>query len=206
MVCVDFDGTILNFNDCLKNFLAKDNVTFRPEKVKFYDYSNEGIGCSKETIYNAFSQKEFYDNLDFFEGAFKSLEALRSFDDVYAYTGAVDNDVIVNKRKSLIKRLKLKGYPYLCTEKNQKLEMDIPYYRGGVHKPVILEADALFEDCVGVIYNWQKRGATAEYYLIDAPYNQEEDDTEHLIDWTKVTRCRTFFEAVDIYINKHSVS
>ena len=200
MVCVDFDGTLLDFGGAIKNYLAKDGITFYPENVKYYDYSNSDIGCNRELLYKAFYTDEFYEYLKLYEGVIDAIELLKTVEDVHAYTGAVNMESVYNRRLNLIRKLGLKGKPYTAPPVEHYIALTEPCLKGGDTKPVIKEANAVFDDCVGVLYNWYMNGSDAKLYLIDAPYNQEESDTEGIIDWSKIIRCSSFSDAVNKYL------
>lgn len=183
-VCLDIDGVVLNLLEGLKIYLSKQNITFYPENVITYNFGGN-IGCSKGVIYNAFQDIDFYRNIPFINGSVEAIDRLKQKVIVQAYTTVVDIPEIYQLRSSLCKELGLEGVPYLG------------------NKPVVSDADAVFDDCLGVHKDWIKDNSSAKQYLIDAPYNQKIKENElSFPHWNNVIRCKNLSEAVDLYLKE----
>lgn len=183
-VCLDIDGVVLNLLEGLKIYLSKKGITFYPENVITYNFGGD-IGCDKKVIYKAFSDVNFYSNLEFFDGAVEAIKKLRSKVIIQTYTTVSDIPEIYALRENLCKSLGLVGLPFT---KN---------------KPVINDIDAVFDDCLSVHKDWIENNSSAKLYLIDASYNQKVKENESSFHyWADITRCKNLNEAVDLYLKE----
>lgn len=181
IVCVDFDGTVLDFHEGIRRRLAGDGITYYPHKVVDYNFKGD-IGCTPEQIFKVMDDPALYGMLPFFENAEKALELLvASGDTVYGYTATVDNPDIEAGRIRLV----------------ESLHMTPKVFKG--RKPP-MEADALFDDCLGVHRTWVNAGTTARLYLIDAPHNQMREENKDDPIWRHVVRFPNLYEAVKDYL------
>jgi 5'(3')-deoxyribonucleotidase len=183
-VCVDIDGVITNFNGNMQNYLKRTkNLDFDPEKCINYNYKYD-LGFDRHIIYDAIKSPEFYETLGYFDESIKALAKLQKFVQTKAYTGAVNNDEIVHRRKQLLHELHLFGNPITSGS-----------------KPTDLGAVALFDDCLGVHKQWITDNSKALLFLIDAPYNREANVNDGSLDWSRIIRCKNFAEAVDKFLS-----
>ena len=140
------------------------------------------IGCDKQVIYDAFKDAELYRKLPFYDGAKKALSLLvERVDTVYGYTASVDSETIFNERKELVEKLGL--IPKVFVDK----------------KPV-MDADALFDDCIGVHRCWVAANSKAKLYLINQNHNQVTDENRNDPIWDSVIRCDSLLEAVEMFL------
>jgi 5'(3')-deoxyribonucleotidase len=178
---MDMDGTVLDFNGRVKSYLADRGIPFNPDECFTYDYSCYGKEIADKIKHEVMRDIEFYEKLGYFEGAYEAIQRLSNHVTIQAYTGSVNVPEIFEKRQSLCKSL---GFV-----------ADGVYIDG--KKPVFLEADALFDDNIDVFKQWIGKNKQAKLYLIDAPYNQQDDNDDV---WNHVIRCKNLSEAVDLYI------
>ena len=173
--CVDVDGVLLNLCGALKPYLKRTRgIDFNPNVVRKYNF--EGCGVDTKIIYSCFNEPEFFDELEFFDGAVDALKKLQQIIKTKAYTASQNIEEIYTKRDKLCETLGLEGKSY-------------PSGR----KPIDLQAIALFDDCLAVHKQWLEAGSQAYHFLIDAPYNQQ---TNENLDWSKIIRCKNFEDAV----------
>lgn len=180
-VCVDVDGTLLDFQEAIKSFLESKGVIYKKENCNSYSFDGD-IGCSKKDVYDAFYEAEFYKHLYAFNDALMSLEKLQEEYITSAYTASVVSADVYKQRCEFIKRHNMPGVPYIGK------------------KPVIKEAKALFDDCLEIHKQWIEQGYEGELFLIDAPYNREESNKGLDIPWDRVHRCSSFSEAVNQFL------
>ena len=184
VVALDIDNVVIDFSARIQEYLAKQGITFKPEKVERYDFTGE-IGCSKEDVYNSFHNVDFYDDLPYTEGAKEAIQKLKDNNiEVVGYTGAVNVSEIVESRSKLLRDLGLSGSVYIG------------------EKPVLNDFDALFEDSLEVIVRWQKAKSKTKLYLINKPYNQVSFNEHIGIDWSKLQRVDNLLSAVDNFLEK----
>lgn len=181
VVCVDFDGTVLDFHQGLKRRLAQLGHDYHPEKCIDYNFNGD-IGCDRALIYKLFTDVELYRQLPFFvdsEAAISML--LERCNTVYGYTASVAEPTIFKERTELV----------------EKLGMTPKVFVG---KKPVMDADALFDDCLGVHRCWVNAGSKAKLYLIAAPHNQVTEENKDDPIWEHVIRCDSLFEAVQMYL------
>lgn len=179
-VCIDIDGVILNMLDSIKDYLNEKGITFIPKNVVKYNFSGD-IGCSRDYVFEALSNPKVFKQQKPYKGVLDSIIKLqRSHIQTNAYTTVSSND-IYKIRKDFCNQLNLSGDVYIGD------------------KPVLLEADALFDDCLDEHKKWIEAGYTGKLYLIDAPYNQEYYNKDFLY-FDKVIRCLDFNDAVSRYL------
>lgn len=153
-VCVDLHGVILDMLGALKDYLKEhEGIDFDPNSVTDYDF-NCDVGFDNALIFKAFKDPLLHRAIAPYEGALEGLELLKTRCKPMAYTGVVDNAAIVGYYNSFIRQVGLSG-----TSMSYK-------------KPVIYDANVLFDDCIGVHRQWYDAGFRGLQYLIDRPYNQ----------------------------------
>lgn len=183
-VCVDVDGVLLDFNDNLARYLKDTrNIDFDPAKCIDYDYKYD-LGFDRQIIYDCFKEPEFYKGLRTKEGVVPALKKLQLFFRTKAYTGSVNNDIIINRRRQVCKTFGLYGEPFI-----------------GERKLTDFGAIALFDDCLGVHKQWIEEGSKAKLFLIDAPYNQKTEENKSSLDWSRIIRCKNFEDAVNKFLS-----
>lgn len=154
-VCVDFHGVVMDMLGALVPYLKeKYGVTFDPASVTDYDFDCD-LGFDRKLVFEAFQDEALHNSLKLCEGADIGLKMLKSRCVPVAYTGVVNKIGIISYYNRLIIDLGLSGRP-------------MPY-----KKPVIYDANVLFDDCVGVHRQWYSSGFRGLQYLIDMPYNQQ---------------------------------
>lgn len=181
IAAVDIDGTAYNFHGAVKAYLEEMGHTFYPEKCIDYHFNGD-IGCDKQLIYDSFDKKELYDKLKAYEGSIEAINLLRQHGTVYGYTASVAEPSIFNQRVKLVEELGM--IPKVFVK----------------HKPVI-DADALFDDCLGVHRCWIAANSNAKLYLIDQPHNRVTEENKDDPIWQRVIRCNSLLEAVQLYLS-----
>lgn len=181
IAAVDIDGTAYNFHGAVKAYLEEMGHTFYPEKCIDYHFNGD-IGCDKQLIYDSFDKKELYDKLKAYEGSIEAINLLRQHGTVYGYTASVAEPSIFNQRVKLVEELGM--IPKVFVK----------------HKPVI-DADALFDDCLGVHRCWIAANSNAKLYLIDQPHNRMTEENKDDPIWQRVIRCNSLLEAVQLYLS-----
>lgn len=179
MVCVDFDGVLVDFLGALKRSLAKKGLNYIIENTETYDFDGE-IGVSKSDIYKEMHKPDMYNDIEFFEGAFEALNELKSYETVKPYTGSVNNKKIADIRNNLIKKLDLDGRAYVNSS-----------------KPIIKDANAIFEDDLDKLIEYIENDYKGFLFLIKHSYNNFNKDTIQYKD--KIIVCNNFVDAVDKY-------
>jgi hypothetical protein len=180
-VCVDIDGVIVNLMQGLHLLLKEQGLDFDPAMVSKFNFDYPELGFPREIIYNSFENKRLYELAPLHSGVEDAISKLRDFINIRAYTGSLGDEEICQKRQHLCNSFGMFGSVY---------------YRK--NKPTIFNADALFDDCLGVHKQWIEDGSNALLFLIDQPYNQEYNNEG--IDWSRIIRCKDFADAVDKYI------
>lgn len=181
-VCVDIDGTVLDFHEGLKIRLAELGHTYYPERCTDYHFHGD-IGCDREIIYNLFTDEELYHKLPFFKTSKEAISLLLAkCDTVYGYTASVANQNIFQQREELVRELGME--PKVFVGK----------------KPVMDSADALFDDCLGVHRCWVQAKSKAKLYLIDQTHNQITEENKNDPIWQSVIRCNSLLDAVQKYL------
>lgn len=181
-VCVDVDGVLLNLLGALKKYLKEvKNIELDINKVTNYNF--KGCGIDRNIIYECFKEPEFFDSLEFFEGAVESLKKLQQIIKTKAYTASQNIEKIYTKRDKLCETLGLEGKSY----------------SSGM-KPTDLQAIALFDDCLAVHEQWLREGSQAYLFLIDATYNRQTNENKFSLDWSRIIRCKNFADAVDKFM------
>ena len=181
-VCVDIDNTVLAYHEGLRRFLAEKGITFYPEKCIDYDFNGD-VGCDRSIIFASMKDPRLYDMLPFLQDAEAAVQLLKKHCDVHAYTCAPSNQEILNKRIAFVKTLGIT--PNVFVDK----------------KPVVADADALFDDCVGVHKTWMRANSNAKLYLINAYNNQVREENKDDPIWDRVIRCDSLMDAVKKYLN-----
>ena len=181
-VCVDIDGTVLDFHEGLRRRLAELGHTFIPENCLDYDFNGE-IGCDKQVIFDLFkTDEELYYQLPFLDESREAVALLlEQGDTVYGYTASVENKNIFNHRERFVEELGM-----------------IPRVYVG-RKPV-MDADALFDDCLGVHKCWVRANSKAKLYLINQVHNQVTEENKDDPIWQHVIRCNSLMDAVQMYL------
>ena len=177
---LDVDGTSFNFPGAVKAYLAERGYTFHPENCTDYHFHGD-IGCDRQLIYDSFDKKELYDKLKPYEGAIEAINLLKQHTTVYGYTASVADPTIFNQRVKLVEDLGM--IPKVFVK----------------HKPVI-DADVLFDDCLGVHRCWVEANSKAKLYLINQPHNQMTEENKDDPIWQHVIRCNSLLEAVQMYL------
>lgn len=181
-VCVDCDGVLIDFCGGIKQYLNDKNIEFKPECVTSYSFKGN-IGCDRSEIFKAMNDEELYTYLQPYDNIETSLLLLACNDiETKAYTGSVDLPKAIEIRRKFINKYNLNSG-------------DI--YIG--NKPVVLEADALFDDCLAVHKEWIEAGYDGKLFLIDHTYNNEENNPDFPY-FDKVIRCKDFEDAVEKYL------
>ena len=181
-VCVDVDGTLLDFQGALKSYFSDKGIDYKSEKVTSYNFDGK-IGCKKKDVYAAINETEFYKHLKEFNNAITALDKLQDAEvTTLAYTASVVNSEIYKKKCCFINRHHMPGIPYIGK------------------KPVIKDAAALFDDCLEIHKEWIEQGYEGKLYLIDAPYNRECNNKNIDIQWEKIIRCDSFADAVNDFL------
>jgi 5'(3')-deoxyribonucleotidase len=182
IVCVDIDGTTMDFHKALQIRLRELGHTYYPERCIDYNFNGD-IGCDRNLIFDLFDDEELYRRLPFYENAKKAISMLlEQCDTVYGYTASVAAENIFNQRKELVEELGM--IPRVFVNK----------------KPVMEDADALFDDCLGVHRCWVNAGSHAKLYLINQQHNQMTEENKDDPIWNSVIRCNSLFEAVQMYL------
>ena len=183
-VCIDVDGTLMDFSANLSTYLKKtQNISFNAAECTDYNYRHESLGFDRNIIYECFKEPELYESLKFFTGAVPALKKLQAHIQTRAYTGAVDVPEIVKRRSEVCREIGLIGGPIV-----------------GGRKPTDMQAVALFDDCLGVHKQWIADGSKAKLFLIDAPYNRVTPENKDSVDWSRITRCSSFEDAVERFL------
>jgi hypothetical protein len=195
---MDIDGTVLNFNEAMSQYVGKQGIKFDPKDCITYGYIYENF---REYM----MKLDFYNELKPFDGVLDSIEKLESKVSVHAFTGSVYDPEIISKRKKL------------CN--------DLGFVGGDVYvngKPYIEDADALFDDNLAEHENWLRHNTKAKLFLIDAPYNREKHKcvinskdievvenglivnpsclNEEMLKRGCIIRCKDLNEAIDLYL------
>ena len=174
-VCVDCDGVLLNMLEAIKEYLEKRGKPFYPNNVIRYNFEGD-IGCKKSDVFNSLYDIELYKTQELYSNAMLALNKLfYSSIDVRAYTSSVNVKSIINYKACMFNR------KYMMSR--------------------IKEADALFDDCLGVHKDWIDAGYKGTLYLIDAPYNSEKHNKDFPY-FNRVIRCKDFNDAVNKYVEK----
>lgn len=183
LVCVDIDGVVLNFLFGLERYLGLKGYYYSAESQKTYAFTRESLGYDPSVVYDAFKEPSLYSLCPLYDGVSEAARVLTGACQVQAYTSVVDIPEIKDMRRKLCHSL---GFGY------------VEYvYRD---KPVVFEADALFEDDLSIIKKWIDAGSNAKIYLIDHTYNQPDSKSLYDIMWRRVIRCNSFKEAVEKYV------
>ena len=179
---VDIDGTIVNTCGALKTYLAQFGKNFKPENVITYNFDGD-IGVSKSDIFSAFKEPDLYKYLTLYDGVVSSLDELKKYCRVIAYTSMPDINNLQHKRKELCEWL---GFDSVLIYDN--------------NKPVLSGINVLFDDCLDVHDSWASCSNTRQY-LINQTYNQKINNVYRSSLWEKVIRVENFSDAVTDYIN-----
>lgn len=183
-VCVDVDGTLLNLNEALRVKLKEIGLDYKYENITHYDFRGD-IGVNpKEHIYPLFNDLYIFslELLYPFEGALEALDDLTTLTEVRMYTGLkTSNQNIVLLRDAFGHNHNMTGNSFVG------------------NKPVMLGADALFEDCFETCEEWISAGYEGYIFLIDQPYNQQINNNPSSSVWSKIIRCEDFADAVKKY-------
>lgn len=179
-ICLDLHGVVLDMLSTLKPYLKQNfGVDFFPEKVTDFDFNCE-MGCDRSIVYEAFHDSNLHKDLQLYDKAQDAVNLLRQRCLVKAYTGVIDDPVIVAVTNARIRALGIGGFA-------------LPY-----KKPVIYDAHVLFDDCVGVHRQWASGGFRGLQYLIDHPYNQQKTMADPI--WDRVVRVSSLYDGVvDMY-------
>lgn len=183
VVCVDFDGVLLDFCKALSDALLEHGYNLDPQGVIDYNFKYD-IGFPRKIVFETMKQARMYLLEEPYEGAIEALDLLKKYTIVKPYTGCVDKPEAITIRQELINSFGLKGKPYVDCD-----------------KPVYFQADALFEDNLLVIKDWQMANSKAKIFLINQPYNQQTSDNSKSLDWSCIVRCKNFADAVNKYLS-----
>lgn len=186
-ICIDCDGVILDTNAALINYLNKRHISYNPQNLIRYDFTGD-IGCDKEYCFKAFNESNFWKE-----------ELKHPLVDLKKIVNKLNNEGIV---------------PFIYTLLDNKeaikirtqflLDNNIDYFSiYDNKKPVIKEAEALFEDCLDNIKTWFDNGYTGPVYLINHNYNQEEYNNDFPY-FDKVIRVNNLEEGIEIFINNRN--
>jgi uncharacterized HAD superfamily protein len=185
-VCIDVDGVLLDLNKTLESYLKKKSITFYPEKIERYDFSGD-IGCDKKLCFEAFSDQLFWkEQLKHpLSDLSKVANALKEEGyNPYIYTLFNYSEEIKDIRRQYIASKNVTEYAIYDSE-----------------KPVLLEASALFEDCLGNIKRWMEEGFEGDIYLIDQTYNQEGNNKDFPY-FDKIIRVNNLEQGVEMFLGK----
>ena len=176
IVCVDFDGTMLQFCKALEEeMLEKYGIKIDIVNQSSYTWK-ELDEHTRGRLFNEIGNNvNLYRRIEFFNGAKESLERLKRVADVRAYTGSAKKAEIYNIRQELIHSLGLNENPIVG------------------RKPTKMKAFALIDDCMGVHRQWIADGSKAHLMLIDSEHNRRLSIEEE----SRINRCRDFNDAVD---------
>ena len=174
---MDIDNTVIDLNEGVRLVLLDKGIRFYPELIDSYDYGGN-IGCDSKYIYECFRNPETYRRAPLFYGVEESLQILKRYTDVYAWSLITQDDEIVKIRMELCERLGLK--PLLYKYPNEKKRVD-----EGVA--------AVFEDSVANLEMW--RYTPTDLYLITQSYNRRCTDRRFM-------RVYNLAEGVNRFINR----
>lgn len=181
-VCVDCDGVLIDFCGGIQQYLSDRNVEFKPENLISYSFKGD-IGCDRSEVFRAIKDENLYPYLKAYDDITTGLLMLACSDvEAKAYTGSIDNPKALDIRTEFIKKHNMDG--------------------GAIYigkKPVILDADALFDDNLDVHRDWVEAGYTGKLFLIDHNYNSEENNPDYPY-FDKLIRCSDFNNAVERYL------
>ena len=184
-VCCDVDGVLLNLYLAMQKVMLSDGIFFKPEGIKTFKLDGK-FGCSKREFYHYLHDMRVYDNLIFYDGAKKALQKLvNSSYTVEMYTATVKDENIARRRYEFCVNNGMVGDVYIRC------------------KPVVMGAEAVFEDNLAVLNDWYKGGYEGQMYLIDRMHNQRENNPEYDNGfWDAIVRCRDFKDAVDRFLGE----
>ena len=175
-VCVDFHGVVFDMLGTLVWYLKeKRGVVLDPSSVTDYDFKCD-LGFDRSLIFEAFQDTNLHSSMKMCPRADDALELLRTRCVPVAYTGVVDKPEIYAIYSRYISKLGMEGRP-------------MPY-----KKPVIYDANVLFDDYMDVHRKWYSAGFKGLQYLIDAPYNQQGSNIGP--EWDAVIRVPSFHAGV----------
>lgn len=178
-VCIDLHGVAVDMLGALRLYLKENRgVNFDPASVTDYDFQCD-IGFDRKLIFEAFKDVELHKLVMPYRGAEDAIRILKAHCNVHAYSGVVDDPDVVALTATMIHNLGMLGKPLA--------------YR----KPIIFDANVLFDDCPAVHRQWQKAGFKGLQYMVDHPYNRaanlrQPDD----IDWMRIIRVNSLYEGV----------
>ena len=181
-VCIDCDGVLIDFCGGIKQYLNDKNIEFNPENLISYSFKGD-IGCDRSEVFKAIKDENLYPYLKAYSDVSTGLLMLTCNDiETRAYTGSIDNQKALALRNDFIRKFNLdSGSIYIGK------------------KPVILEADALFDDNLDVHKDWIEAGYTGKLYLIDHNYNSEKNNPDYPY-FDRLIRCENFNNAVERYL------
>lgn len=179
-VCVDLHGVSLDMMYALKTYLKQTyDVNLNPKKVTDYDFQCD-LGFDSQLVFEAFNDPELQLLVKPYDGVESAIQLLNMHCFPYAYTGVIQNPTIIARTNVQIHQLGLMG---------EALQYD---------KPVIYDANVLFDDSPDVHRKWWMAGFPGLQYIIDRPYNQPTYRDEDF--WNSLIRVKSLHDGVvDMY-------
>lgn len=192
MILVDYDNTVVDTNQRVKEYLDEQGYSFYPENITRYDYSGK-IGVCRSRVYNCFSQPDFYlGDWKYYDGAVSALRLLSSVDDevkIWTQIQSRDKKVQANRVSKLYELKEL--CPELCNP-------DVTIDAG--RKPIYARVSAVFDDCLDNLQMYAVAGVKTKLFLIDQPYNKEENNKGYA--FGKFIRVKSLLEGAEMYLNE----
>ena len=152
-VYVDIDNVVLDLQEGVRLVLLEQGISFYPEALIDYNY-NGAIGCDKRLVFESFKNPEIYKRAPLFSGVEESLQVLRQYADVYAWTQITPLPELWKMREHLCKSLGL--HPLIYAYPSEP-------------KPIDSTVSAVFEDSIANLEKW--RDTPTDLYLVQQPYN-----------------------------------
>lgn len=173
-VMIDLHGVVLDMCSALAEYFNERGRVFDPAKVTDYDF-NCDTGVPQADVFAAFGDPELYAFVKPYCGAREAIQLLSSRVRPRLYSTAVSNVTIMARTRRAIDGLPFSGE--LLTGK----------------KPIIYDANVLFDDCAAVHRQWYAAGFGGLQYVINRPYNQPKGYEPV---WDKVIRVDSIYDGV----------
>ena len=179
-VCVDLHGVALDMLSALKEYLkATYDVKLDPKKVTDYDFQCD-LGFDSQLVFEAINDPELHKLVKPYDKVEAAIKLLNIHCFPYAYTGVVNQPKIIARTNVQIHQLGLIGEAL------------------SYNKPVIYDANVLFDDNPSVHRQWWMAGFPGLQYIIDRPYNQPTYRDEDF--WNSLIRVKSLYDGVvDMY-------
>ena len=165
-IALDIDGVVVDLLYGVAEFLKINGYNMLLENYTRYKASEVDLGCPKQKVIEAFQTPLAFELSKFYPNIQNSIDKLREFAIVDAYT-LVMNQGVFDVREKQLKEL---GFE----EKNRKIFLG--------EKPILInDYDILIEDTPDAVIGWREKGFCGLIFLVNQIYNLNYDMDNYCI-------------------------